>query len=92
MRGRLMRAPAMRAAAVLAAALCGNAMAGVPYRALPGGALRSVVPLDTSGADVTVAPFRLRERPVSNAEFRAFLDQVEQSAAADLTTGSTMHP
>ena len=63
----------MQRALLLAAALCGSAAADAPYHALPGGALRSVVPADVGGGDVMVAPFLLRERPVSNAEFRAFL-------------------
>jgi formylglycine-generating enzyme required for sulfatase activity len=63
------------AAILLAAALvvAGGAWAEPTYRALPGGALRTVLPDDTTGADVTVAPFQLRERPVSNADFRAFV-------------------
>lgn len=66
---------AVALAAILAAALGmpGGAWAEPAYRPLPGGALRSVLPDDTAGADVTVAPFQLRERPVSNAEFRAFV-------------------
>ena len=77
MRGQMMRARSS-CAVLLAAALCGGAMAQAPYRPLPGGALRSVVPLDAGGGDVTVAPFLLRERPVSNAEFRAFLAAAPQ--------------
>lgn len=63
-----------RAAIVLAATLAaGGAWAAPAYHALPGGPLRTVLPADAAGADVTVAPFHLRERPVSNAEFRAFV-------------------
>lgn len=74
----MMRASVMHRAVLFAAVLCAGAMAEVPYRPLPGGALRSVVPADLNGADVAVAPFLLRERPVSNAEFRAFLATAPQ--------------
>lgn len=55
------------------------AIAGTPggacaadYRKLPGGTFDSVLPADGKAAPVTVAPFRLRTEPVSNAEFLAF--------------------
>nr|WP_315220829.1 formylglycine-generating enzyme family protein [uncultured Duganella sp.] len=46
---------------------------GVHYRAIPGGALRSVLPADGVAADAAVAPYLLRSRLVTNAEFAAFV-------------------
>jgi formylglycine-generating enzyme required for sulfatase activity len=43
------------------------------YRAIAGGKLRSVLPADGVAADATVAPYLLRRRPVTNAEFSAFV-------------------
>ncbi len=48
--------------------------AAVPdYRALAGGSLRTVLPADGVATDASVAPFQLRSRLVSNAEFAAFV-------------------
>ncbi|QGZ37997.1 formylglycine-generating enzyme required for sulfatase activity [Pseudoduganella flava] len=60
------------AAAVVMAATLATDAAAAEYVPLPGGPLRSVVPADQAGAPVQVAPFRLRDRPVTNSEFRAF--------------------
>ena len=40
---------------------------------LPGGVLRTVLPTDIRRSDVTVPKFRLARRPVTNAEFLAFV-------------------
>lgn len=45
------------------------------YVALPGGRFASVLPADDKAADVSIAPFRLRIMPVTNAEFLAFVDK-----------------
>lgn len=58
---------------LLVALLYCVASAAADYHVLPGGALRSVLPADGVAAEARVAPFLLRERPVSNAEFRAFV-------------------
>lgn len=55
-----------------AAVLCGAAQAG-QYLALPGGELRSVMPADGKEAPAIVAPFSMRDAPVSNADFRRFV-------------------
>jgi formylglycine-generating enzyme required for sulfatase activity len=57
--------------ALAAAAACGPA-AAADYLRVPGGTLRSVLPTDTAGSPVQVPPFQLRDRPVTNGEFRAF--------------------
>ena len=67
--------PALRRAwAVLfcCAGLVGGAGAG-EYRLLPGGQFRSVLPADGESSAASIRPFWLRERPVSNAEYLAFL-------------------
>ena len=46
---------------------------GAEYVAIPGGTFSSVLPADEKAADVTVAPYRLRSEPVTNAEFLAFV-------------------
>lgn len=46
---------------------------GVHYRAIKGGVLRSVLPADGVAADASVAPYLLRSRLVTNAEFAAFV-------------------
>ena len=43
------------------------------YIALPGGMLRTVLPPDGKSAPVKVAPFLMRARLVSNAQYREFL-------------------
>jgi sulfatase modifying factor 1 len=63
-------------ATLLACPAAAGAAAAAPsadYRPLPGGLLRSVLPADGVAAPARVAPFQLRSRPVTNAEFRAFI-------------------
>lgn len=55
----------------LAAALIG--LAGAAYVPLPAGTLNSVLARDTDREPTPVAAFRLRETPVTRAEFRRFL-------------------
>jgi formylglycine-generating enzyme len=43
------------------------------YLLLPGGEFRSALPADGKTAPVIIAPFFLRTRPVSNAEYRDFV-------------------
>ena len=43
------------------------------YLLLPGGEFRSVLPTDGKSAPAIIAPFFLRSRPVSNAEYRDFV-------------------
>lgn len=57
----------------LAAALIG--LAGAAYVPLPAGTLNSVLARDTDREPTPVAAFRLRETPVTRAEFRRFLAQ-----------------
>ncbi|MRW93510.1 SUMF1/EgtB/PvdO family nonheme iron enzyme [Duganella sp. FT80W] len=65
---------AFAAAAMAAAALSwGAAAAGPEYRAIAGGALRSVLPADGVTAEARVAPFLMRSRLVTNREFATFL-------------------
>lgn len=58
---------------------CGNVLAATPeaatveYVALPGGSLRTVLPPDGKVAPVKLAPFLMRARLVSNAQYREFL-------------------
>jgi formylglycine-generating enzyme required for sulfatase activity len=67
----------VRAAAVLAVALTigsiATRVAAAEYVALPGGTFTSVLPADGKAADAVIAPFRLRQTPVTNAEFLAFV-------------------
>ena len=52
----------------LAAGVVGN------YATLPGGSFRTALKYeDRKGANVRVAPFALMKRPVTNAEFLAFV-------------------
>lgn len=60
-----------RVFAVLLVGLAATAH-GADYRAIPGGTRTSVLPPDGKSAPATVAPFRLRSLPVTNAEFLAF--------------------
>lgn len=58
--------------------LASNAIAGAgavaaEYLPLPGGEFRSVLPTDGKTAPALIAPFSLRSRPVSNAEFNEFV-------------------
>ena len=48
------------------------------YRRIDGAALRSVLPPDGKQALAQVAPFRLRSKPVTNADFLAFVMQYPQ--------------
>ena len=57
----------------LALALLSTAAPAADYVVIPGGTFASVLPADANAADVTVAPFRLRREPVTNAEFLAFV-------------------
>ncbi len=43
------------------------------YRRIPGAELRSVLPPDSASPTASVAAFELRERPVTNGEFLAFV-------------------
>jgi sulfatase modifying factor 1 len=63
------------AAALLCGLLCaaGTAAADPKYVHLPGGELRSALKYEDSGSRVRVAPFALMRRPVSNADFLAFV-------------------
>src|SRR5690606_2506051 len=70
-RGALMAGP--RAALLLAGLLLGGAAHAAEYRAVPGGELRSVLPPGAGMETVTVAPYALRETPVTNGEFLAFV-------------------
>jgi formylglycine-generating enzyme required for sulfatase activity len=62
-----------RAALLLAGLLLGGAAHAAEYRAVPGGELRSVLPPGAGMETVTVAPYALRETPVTNGEFLAFV-------------------
>lgn len=56
--------------------LLGSATAkasGADYRPIPGGEFRSVLPADGKSAPAQIAPFLLRVRPVSNAEYLSFV-------------------
>lgn len=67
---------ASRCAVLMLAVLAGDAMAAdADYRAIAGGTLRSVLPADGVAAPATVAPYLLRSRPVTNAEFAAFVQR-----------------
>lgn len=65
---------------LLACALAATAaQAGsVTYAKLPGGAYSSALKYEDSGSGVRVAPFALMSRPVTNAEFLAFVRQHPQ--------------
>ncbi len=58
---------------LLAPAIAGAAEAGDGYRNLPGGAFRSSVRFEEGAVMQPVAAFSMMERPVSNAQFAAFL-------------------
>lgn len=59
-------------AAILSGLLLALPAAAADYAALPGGTFASVLPADGKAAPATIAPFRLRTEPVTNAEFLAF--------------------
>ena len=60
-------------AAVILATADANAGRSAEYVAVPGGNLRSVLPADPAQPEVAVARFRLSRKPVTNAEFLAFV-------------------
>lgn len=55
-----------------------RAEAPVPYRTIPGGVFDSAVPADGRSARALLRPFALRETPVSNGEFLAFVQSHPQ--------------
>jgi formylglycine-generating enzyme required for sulfatase activity len=75
MQPRTTKAPARRLLACVALALGAAAACAAPYLPVPGGAFDSVLPQDAnqSSGRAQVAPFALRELPVTNAEFLAFV-------------------
>jgi Uncharacterized conserved protein len=68
-------APALPAAGATDAAAAG---AGIGWRAVPGGMFRSAVRFEDDRQMLPVAAFQLMERPVSNAQFAAFLARQPQ--------------
>lgn len=64
---------AIRYAILLLGALACGAAAAVEYKPLPGGNFASVLPSDGKDASARIAPFRMREEPVTNAEFLVFV-------------------
>ncbi len=62
-----------RMAAIFSGLLLAIPAAAADYAALPGGSFSSVLPADGKAAAAQVPPFRLREEPVTNAEFLAFV-------------------
>ena len=60
--------------------LCGSSSvrASDDYVTVPGGAFHSVLPEGKGKNAVTVSPFRLARRPVTNAEFAVFVKQQRQ--------------
>jgi formylglycine-generating enzyme required for sulfatase activity len=64
---------AAASAAVSGATARGDADAGGGYATIPGGTFRSVLRYEDGGGKVAVAPFALMRRPVTNAEFLAFV-------------------
>src|SRR5690606_19288287 len=52
--------------------------AGIAWRAVPGGMFRSAVRFEDDRQMLPVAAFQLMERPVSNAQFAAFLARQPQ--------------
>ncbi|MCU6499059.1 formylglycine-generating enzyme family protein [Rugamonas sp. A1-17] len=70
---------AIRSALLTLAVLAGDGMAGdADYRAIAGGTLRSVLPADGVASPATVAPYLLRTRLVTNAEFSAFVQHTPE--------------
>ncbi len=64
----------MRKALLLALALSvAGPAAGDDWVGLPGGGFQSALRYADTGGQVTVAPFELQKRPVTNAEFAAFV-------------------
>lgn len=62
----------------LVPALAGAGDAGNDYRAIPGGDFRSSVRFEETTRQVRVAAFSLMARPVSNAQFAAFVQRQPQ--------------
>lgn len=62
----------------LVPALVGAGDAGTEYRAIPGGDFRSSVRFEEATRHVRVAPFSLMARPVSHAQFAAFVGRQPQ--------------
>lgn len=56
------------------------------YQLLPGGEFRSVLPADGKTAPAILAPFFLRSKPVSNAEYRDFILKHPQWRAGNTPT------
>ncbi len=53
-------------------------LAGGGYVTLPGGSYKSVLAYEDTGGTVTLAPFELMKRPVTNAEFLKFVRRLPQ--------------
>jgi formylglycine-generating enzyme required for sulfatase activity len=64
---------AIRCAVLMLGVLACGSAAAAEYKPLPGGSFASVLPGDGKDASARIAPFRMREEPVSNAEFLAFV-------------------
>jgi sulfatase modifying factor 1 len=69
----LVRAPLMLLLATAAAAAHAASAPGGGYVAVPGGQFKSVLKYEDGGGKLAVAPFALMRRPVTNAEFLAFV-------------------
>ena len=77
----------MRAAWLLALLLPVAASAGDGrYVAIPGGTIRSALAYEDIAGSVRVAAFAMRERPVTNAEFLAFVTRHPQWRRGDVPT------
>ncbi|HLS84202.1 MAG TPA: formylglycine-generating enzyme family protein [Arenimonas sp.] len=61
------------ASLVLASLLAAGPVAAGEWVRLPGGEFQSVLRYEDTGGKVAVAPFELQRRPVTNAEYAAFL-------------------
>lgn len=62
-----------RIAAGLLLATAALSATGADYLPLSGGTFRSVLPADGLSSPARIAPFQLRSKPVTNAEFREFV-------------------
>ena len=72
---------ALLASPLAAAVAGGNAGAGTghsDYRVIAGGSFRSAVRFEEANGSVPVASYALMERPVSNAQFAAFVQRQPQ--------------
>ena len=63
----------MRAAMLALALIAGGPAAAGDWVRLPGGEFQSVLRYEDTGGKVVVAPFELQTRPVTNAEYAAFV-------------------